>query len=278
MANNPINKTLLVKGKEGESATDTTVPIGGIYMYDGVTTPEGYEEVESTTGTRLIKKITPSAEDTRPKVTDDLEYNENLEGTAYSIAAIQQVFNEYYPVGAIYISVNNINPAAIFGGTWEQIKDRYLVACGDTFNIEEEGGSDTATTYTGGYIDNTILTTNQLPAHNHSYNETGLVQGTALTIEQMPTHSHDFQVKAGENIQGGEDNNQYYRYWSETTEQTSSYGAVNTQAHYHARQLEEERTGRTGQYAGHAHIFTGAESTFNIMPKYIAVNVWYRTA
>ena len=29
----------------------------------------------------------------------------------------------YYPVGAIYMSVNNHNPANIFGGKWEQIKD-----------------------------------------------------------------------------------------------------------------------------------------------------------
>lgn len=279
MANNPINKKALIKGLEGESATDTTTPIGGIFMYDGVTIPEGYEEVSDVTGTQLIRKITPSIENTRPKVTDNIDYDTNLEKTAFSIDCITQVFNEYYPVGAIYISVNAINPSTFFGGTWTQIKDRYLVACGDFIPVGETGGSDTATVLTDGYIDDTILTVNQLPTHNHEYTEMGLVQGTALTIDQLPAHTHDISGKAGENsIKGGEDGVQYYKQWTETTKQTSSYGAINTQAHYHSRQLETDTTGATGGTQSHSHNFTGDYSTFNTMPKYIAVNVWYRTA
>ena len=33
----------------------------------------------------------------------------------------------YYPVGAIYMSVDSTNPGSIFGGTWEQIKGRFLL-------------------------------------------------------------------------------------------------------------------------------------------------------
>lgn len=279
MSNFPIQKKALVKGLEGESATDTTAPLGGILMYDGETIPEGYEEVSDVTGTQFIRKTTPSIENTRPKVTDNIDYDINEENTAFSIDCIRQVFNEYYPVGAIYISVNAINPSTIFGGTWTQIKDRYLIACGEDFAIEETGGSDTATTYTGGYVGDTTLSVNQLPAHNHEYKEMGLVQGTTLTIEQLPAHTHDITAKTGENsIIGGEDYNQYYKKWTETTKQTTAYGAINTQAHYHARQLATGTTGATGGTQPHSHDFTGDYSTFHTMPKYIAVNVWYRTA
>lgn len=45
-----------------------------------------------------------------------------------------------YPVGSIYISVNSTNPSVYFGGSWEQIKDRFLLACGDTYNNGIFGG------------------------------------------------------------------------------------------------------------------------------------------
>lgn len=48
-----------------------------------------------------------------------------------------------YPVGSIYMSVNSTNPSNYFGGTWEQIKDRFLLACGDNYDNGVTGGSAT---------------------------------------------------------------------------------------------------------------------------------------
>lgn len=46
-----------------------------------------------------------------------------------------------YPVGSIYISTNNINPSQIFNfGEWEQIKDTFLLAAGDTYTTGSTGG------------------------------------------------------------------------------------------------------------------------------------------
>ena len=36
-----------------------------------------------------------------------------------------------YPVGSIYLSVTSINPSTYFGGTWVQLKDRFLIGVGD---------------------------------------------------------------------------------------------------------------------------------------------------
>jgi len=61
-----------------------------------------------------------------------------------------------YPVGSIYMSVNNVNPSTIFGGTWEQIEDRFLLASGATYAAGTTGGESTVT-----------LNINQIPSHRH---------------------------------------------------------------------------------------------------------------
>ena len=66
------------------------------------------------------------------------------------------IFSLLYPVGSVYISVNNTNPSTLFGGTWEQIKDKFLIAAGSTY----AGGS------TGGEATHT-LTNSEMPSHNH---------------------------------------------------------------------------------------------------------------
>lgn len=61
-----------------------------------------------------------------------------------------------YPIGSIYMSVNNVNPSTLFGGTWEQIKDTFLLSAGDTYTSGNSGGEATHT-----------LTINEMPSHNH---------------------------------------------------------------------------------------------------------------
>lgn len=45
-----------------------------------------------------------------------------------------------YPVGSIYTSENSTSPAELFGGSWEQLKDRFLLAAGDTYVAGSTGG------------------------------------------------------------------------------------------------------------------------------------------
>lgn len=72
-----------------------------------------------------------------------------------------------YPVGSIYMSVNNTNPGTLFGGTWKQIKGKFLVGVdsSDTdFNISEKTGGEKTHT----------LTIEEMPSHKHTQNYVGV--------------------------------------------------------------------------------------------------------
>ena len=78
-------------------------------------------------------------------------------GASSGGADVSTVLDKVYPVGAIYISVNSTNPKTLFGGTWVQIKDRFLLAAGTTYKAGTTGGEATHT-----------LTTSEMPSHNHA--------------------------------------------------------------------------------------------------------------
>lgn len=66
------------------------------------------------------------------------------------------LFDIVYPVGAIYMSVSETSPAILFGGTWEQIQNRFLLAAGSSYTAGNTGGEATHT-----------LTKNEMPTHSH---------------------------------------------------------------------------------------------------------------
>lgn len=66
------------------------------------------------------------------------------------------IFDMVYPVGAIYLSVNSVNPSVLFGGTWEQVQDRFLLGAGSTYSAGSIGGEA-----------NHTLTIDEMPRHNH---------------------------------------------------------------------------------------------------------------
>lgn len=63
-------------------------------------------------------------------------------------------------VGSLYFSDDPTSPASLFGGTWEQIKDCFILAAGDIYAVGTTGGEATHK-----------LTTAEMPSHKHSYYE-----------------------------------------------------------------------------------------------------------
>ena len=86
--------------------------------------------------------------------------------------------NAIYPVGAVYISFNSTSPSSLFGGTWTQLKDTFLLAYGDSYAANTTGGSATKS-----------ISVNNLPAHNHTVNSAGAHTHTATTANSG-NHNH----------------------------------------------------------------------------------------
>ena len=61
---------------------------------------------------------------------------------------VTDLIDVIYPVGSIYMSVNSVNPSTLFGGTWEQIEDKFLLACGTKHQNGDTGGSEDAVVVT----------------------------------------------------------------------------------------------------------------------------------
>ncbi len=61
-----------------------------------------------------------------------------------------------YPIGSIYMSVENKNPVELFGGLWERLRDRFLLGAGDTYAAGSMGGASKV-----------ALTENEMPEHTH---------------------------------------------------------------------------------------------------------------
>ena len=115
------------------------------YITEGYTTP-GDNQITFTTITKPTANVTI-------RVVGDSNVEkttvENTEVTSMKsdIASIYEAINflntRIYPVGSIYISVNNTNPGTLFGGFWTQITDRFLLAAGNTYDVGSTGGWET---------------------------------------------------------------------------------------------------------------------------------------
>ena len=73
---------------------------------------------------------------------------------------LSSLWDQIYPVGSIYITANATNPSVLFGGTWEQLKGKFLVGVDSSDTDFETSGK------TGGEKTHT-LTVDEMPSHNH---------------------------------------------------------------------------------------------------------------
>ena len=149
------------------------------------------------------------------------------------------LLNLVYPVGSIYLSSKNTNPGTLFGGTWVQIKDRFILTAGDSYSNGATGGAATVT-----------LTVSNMPSHKHSFTPSGTVGSHTHT---GPSHSHSF-TPSGEISTNGDHTHLIYFDLDDSIGTAKSFAVNQGISRYH----ELECTSKAGS---HKHDFTGTAGT-----------------
>lgn len=72
------------------------------------------------------------------------------------ITSLNADLAKQHPIGSVYISFDPTDPGTLYGGTWERLKDVFLLAAGDNYAAGSAGGEATHT-----------LTVDEMPKHSH---------------------------------------------------------------------------------------------------------------
>lgn len=201
-------------------------------------------------------------------------------GALDAIKVTNQEFNNFktqymdaiYPIGSIYMSVKNVNPGTLFGGSWESWgSGRVPVgvnASDDNFNtVEKTGGESTHT-----------LTTDQLPSHSHGLNDhTHSIPSLSGTTSNGGEHTHNHANGNSSGFASFNDSTgstgvgvgTSYSYQVGYSKATDSAGA-----HEHTITTDESTTGKASGDTASA----GSGSAHNNLQPYITCYMWKRTA
>lgn len=165
------------------------------------------------------------------------------------IYTYKSVADIVYPIGSIYLSVNNINPGTIFGGTWVswgsgRVPVGVNTSVSQFATVEQTGGEITHT-----------LTTAEMPSHDHS------ISGGACTTGRGGSHNHTYGVTVHPAV-GFTLGSNGYSTVTKDNQNTSSNGNHSHSVPDHAHDIGN----------------TGGGQTHNNLQPYITCYMWKRTA
>lgn len=149
-----------------------------------------------------------------------------------------EILDMIYPVGSFYITASNTNPGTLFKGTWEKIENKFLLASGSSYVNGTTGGT-TEHSHTMG-------------AHTHGLGDEGFA-----CIDMSTQYINQRELSSGVS-------------YTQNFRKTVSGSAVDkTEVRPYGTALGGRTQGMSSS------VNTGATT---VLPPYLAVNVWKRTA
>lgn len=98
--------------------------------------------------------------------------------------AVQVAILRAHPVGSLYWSSRNVSPQELFGGVWERVKDKFILAAGDAYEAGSTGGEAAHT-----------LSAREMPWHGHNTCLWNVIDGTSATAKEWSNYGATFADK-----------------------------------------------------------------------------------
>lgn len=198
-----------------------------------------------------------------------------------SQAGVSEIANMIYPVGSIYMSVNSTDPSTLFGGTWERLKDRFLLSAGDSYSAGNTGGEATHKLVEG-----------ELPSHTHTLSShTHSLQSHTHSLQ---SHTHSGPSHTHTVTNGASNGFATFTTGSDTQGTGVGFQVSGTYRAGYSPKTSADGTGSTGGPSNNTSGgpsnntsggpsnntsgSTGSNTAHNNMPPYLVVYMWKRTA
>ena len=154
----------------------------------------------------------------------------------------KKLIDYIYPIGSIYLSVNSTSPATLFGGSWTQLKDRFLLGAGSTYSSGATGGAAT-----------------------HK-----------LSVAEMPSHAHDTPF-FNNMTNNGEMKSDFIGVFGKGVTASQALKDTGQTSTMEMWWINQTNTAEGNEWA-YLTSAKGSGSAHNNMPPYLVVYMWKRTA
>lgn len=154
----------------------------------------------------------------------------------------KKLIDYIYPIGSIYLSVNSTSPATLFGGSWTQLKDRFLLGAGSTYSSGATGGAAT-----------------------HK-----------LSVAEMPSHAHDTPF-FNNMTNNGEMKSDFIGVFGKGVTASQALKDTSQTSTMEMWWINQTNTAEGNEWA-YLTSAKGSGSAHNNMPPYLVVYMWKRTA
>lgn len=211
------------------------------------------------------------------------------------------IVDTVYPVGSIYMSVSATNPQLLFGGTWEQLENTFLLGAGSSYEAGTTGGSadSIVVSHTHTFTGSEVTSKGQSQTHSHTFTGTAVTSGgssASSTGTQSANHYHSYPnpllmwntaastanvalSAAGRNQAGWRGTD----VLGKTTTGNNSANHSHSMAHTHSVTAKGTNGNASADHthkvtASGTNSSTGSSGTGANMPPYLVVYMWKRVS